>query len=129
MSAREGDTGVYLSYTYARIASVLRNATHAREHYDTADLSLLSEVSAVKVMRLMMLWPMIVQESLDKQEAAVMIHYLFRLARALSFSYKHLWIEGQPAEVQKARLALYDAANTVMGNAARLLGVKLPERM
>ena len=54
--------------------------------------------------------------------------YLFKMTHTVSSSYDHLQIVGSENELQKARMALYDAARIVLNNGMRLLGLTPVER-
>ncbi|AEO58584.1 hypothetical protein MYCTH_2306029 [Thermothelomyces thermophilus ATCC 42464] len=129
MTSFEGDTGPYLQYAHARVSSIRRRAGLSDEDLANADLSLLTETHAVNIVRLLALWPDIVQTTLRTLEPTTVLTYLFKMTHALSSSYDHLQVVGSERELMKARMALYDAAHTVLGNGMRLLGLTPVERM
>ncbi|KAL2170739.1 hypothetical protein VTG60DRAFT_4487 [Thermothelomyces hinnuleus] len=129
MTSFEGDTGPYLQYAHARVSSIRRRAGLSDEDLANADLSLLTETHAVNIVRLLALWPDIVQNTLRTLEPTTVLTYLFKMTHALSSSYDHLQVVGSERELMKARMALYDAAHTVLGNGMRLLGLTPVERM
>ncbi|KAK4225067.1 arginyl-tRNA synthetase [Podospora fimiseda] len=128
MTSFEGDTGPYLQYAHARIASIKRRADIPDEEVDTADLSLLTEPHAVNIVRLLVQWPDVIANTLRTLEPVTVLAYLFKMTHALSSSYDHLKIVGSERELMKARLALYDAAHVVLGNGMRLLGLSPVDR-
>jgi arginyl-tRNA synthetase len=129
MTSFEGDTGPYLQYAHARVSSIRRRAGLSDEDIASADLSLLTEAHAVNIVRLLALWPDTVQNTLRTLEPTTVLTYLFKMTHALSSSYDHLQVVGSERELMKARMALYDAAHTVLGNGMRLLGLSPVERM
>ncbi|KAK4166816.1 arginine--tRNA ligase, cytoplasmic [Cladorrhinum sp. PSN259] len=129
MTSFEGDTGPYLQYAHARIASIKRKADIPAEEIDTADLSLLTESHAINIVRLLVQWPDVIGNTLRTLEPVTVLAYLFKMTHALSSSYDHLKIVGSERELMKARLALYDAAHIVLGNGMRLLGLSPVDRM
>ncbi|KAL1873474.1 hypothetical protein VTK73DRAFT_922 [Phialemonium thermophilum] len=129
MTSFEGDTGPYLQYAHARVCSIERRAGLTEEDLATADLSLLTEQHAVNIVRLLAQWPDVVQNVFKTLEPTNVLTYLFKMTHALSGSYDHLRIVGSEREVMKARMALYDAARTVLSNGMRLLGLNPVERM
>jgi len=129
MTSFEGDTGPYLQYAHARVSSIRRRANLSDEDLAGADLSLLTEAHAVNIVRLLALWPDTVQNTLRTLEPTTVLTYLFKMTHALSSSYDHLQVVGSERELMKARMALYDAAHTVLGNGMRLLGLSPVERM
>ncbi|KAL2161787.1 hypothetical protein VTH06DRAFT_7571 [Thermothelomyces fergusii] len=129
MTSFEGDTGPYLQYAHARVSSIRRRTGLSDEDLASADLSLLTEAHAVNIVRLLALWPDTVQNTLRTLEPTTVLTYLFKMTHALSSSYDHLQVVGSDRELMKARMALYDAAHTVLGNGMRLLGLTPVERM
>lgn len=129
MTSFEGDTGPYLQYAHARLCSIERKAAIPAEELDKADLSLLTEAHAINLVRVLSQWPDAVQNTLKTLEPTTVVIYLFKLTHVLSSSYDHLKIVGSEPELQKARMALYDAARHVIANGMRLLGLTPVERM
>lgn len=128
MTSFEGDTGPYLQYAHARVCSIERKANLSQEELAQADLSLLTEQHAVNIVRLLAQWPDVVQNLFRTLEPTNILTYLFKMTHALSGSYDHLRIVGSEREVMRARMVLYDAARTVLGNGMRLLGLSPVER-
>jgi arginyl-tRNA synthetase len=128
MTSFEGDTGPYLQYAHARICSIERKAGLSAEDLNSADLSLLTEPSAINVVRLLAQYPDVVQNVLKTYEPTNILTYLFKMTHVLSGSYEQLRIVGSETEVMKARMALYDAARTVLANGMRLLGLNPVDR-
>lgn len=128
MTSFEGDTGPYLQYAHARVCSIERRAGLSEEDLASADLSLLTEVHAQNLVRVLAQWPDVVQNLFKTLEPTTVLTYLFKMTHALSASYDHLRIVGSEKEVMKARMALYDATRIVLGNGMRLLGLTPVER-
>jgi arginyl-tRNA synthetase len=128
MTSFEGDTGPYLQYAHARICSIERRAGLSAEELASADLSLLTEPHAINLIRLLAQYPDVVQTVHKSNEPTNILTYLFKMTHVLSGSYDHLRIVGSEKEVQKARMALYDAARIVLSNGMKLLGLSPVER-
>lgn len=129
MTSFEGDTGPYLQYAHARVCSIERRAAIPSEELEKADLTLLTESHAINLVRVLSQWPDVVQNTLKTLEPTTVVVYLFKLTHVLSSSYDQLKIVGSDPELQKARMALYDAARIVIGNGMRLLGLTPVDRM
>lgn len=129
MTTFEGDTGPYLQYAHARLCSIERKAAVDVSTLGSADLSKLSEAHAINLARSLAQWPDVVMNTLKTQEPATVLTYLFKMAHALSSSYDHLQVVGSEPELQKARLALYEAARQVLWNGMTLLGLSPVQRM
>jgi arginyl-tRNA synthetase len=128
MTSFEGDTGPYLQYAHARLCSITRRAGLTPEEVAKANLSLLTEVHAQDLIRVISQYPDVVQNTLKTLEPATILTYLFKMTHALSSSYDHLRIVGSERELMLARMALYDAARVVLNNGMRLLGLTPVER-
>ena len=132
MTSFEGDTGPYLQYAHARLCSITRKVREAGLTDDdvaTADLTLLTEPHATALLRTVAQYGDVLGNCLKTQEPTTIVHYLFRLTHMLSSSYDHLQILHREKELQKARMALYDATRVVLHNGMRLLGLSPVERM
>ena len=128
MTSFEGDTGPYLQYAHARLCSITRRAGLTPTEVAGANLSLLTEVHAQDLIRVISQYPDVVQNTLKTLEPATILTYLFKMTHALSSSYDHLRIVGSERELMLARMALYDAARVVLNNGMRLLGLTPVER-
>lgn len=129
MTSVEGDTGPYLQYAHARLCSIERKAAiDVNTLLNNVDLSLLTEETAVRLLRVLIQWPDVVMNTYKTLEPSTIITYLFKMTHALSSSYNHLQIVGSEEEVKKARLALYEVARQVLHNGMRLLGLSPVER-
>ena len=129
MTAFEGDTGPYLQYAHARLCSIERKANADLSALGSADLSLLQETHAINLARSLAQYPDVVLNTLKTREPATLLTYMFKMAHALSSSYDHLQVVGSEPELQKARLALYEAARQVLWNGMTLLGLNPVKRM
>lgn len=129
MTSFEGDTGPYLQYAHARLRSIERKADVDLSTLSSADLSLLQESHAIDLIRSLAQYPDVIANTLKTSEPATLLTYLFKMSHAVSSSYDVLQVVGSEAEVQKARLALYEAARQVLWNGMTLLGLSPVERM
>jgi len=128
MTAFEGDTGPYLQYAHARLCSINRKAGLKPEDLEGANLTLLTETHAINLVRVLASWPDVVQNTLKTLEPTTVLTYLFKMTHMLSSSYDVLQVVGSEIEVQKARMALYEAARQVLNNGMKLLGLNPVER-
>lgn len=129
MTSFEGDTGPYLQYAHARLCSIGRKAGLSPEDLASADLSLLTEEHASKLVRLLAQYPDVVNNTLKTLEPTTVLTYLFKMTHMVSSSYEHLQVVRMEPELMKARGALYDAARQVLSNGMRLIGLSPVERM
>ncbi|KAF2635715.1 hypothetical protein P280DRAFT_484382 [Massarina eburnea CBS 473.64] len=129
MTSFEGDTGPYLQYSHARLCSILLKAGVPASEIEPANLDLLAEHHAINVVRLIAQFPDTLQNTLKTLEPTTILTYLFCLTHAVNSSYDVLQVVGSERELMKARVALYDAAKSVINNGMRLLGLTPLERM
>jgi arginyl-tRNA synthetase len=129
MLSSEGDTGVYLQYAHARLASIGRKVGLTPSDAANADLFLIVEPHALVVLRALSEYPEIVRTSLKSSEPSTIVTYLFKMTHLASTMYEILIVKGAEPEVAKARYAVYLAVQTVLANGMRLLGLTPLERM
>ncbi|CEP07013.1 hypothetical protein [Parasitella parasitica] len=127
MCSFEGDTGPYIQYAHARLASVERKSGLAINH--EADLSLLTEPQAIDVVRTVAQYPDLVKSLLSAYEPCNVVTYAFKLSHDISACFENLWVKGADPAVAEARLLMYWAARTTLGNAMRMLGLRPLTRM
>lgn len=127
-----GETGPYVQYTYARCASVLRNA--GKEAVEKAlstplNASYLTSDSAYALAKDIYALPQVVVEAGEKYEPSIVTRHIVDLAQAFNRFYhdEHILVDNE--EEKSAKLALVMAAKTAIKNGLALLGMKAPERM
>lgn len=123
----EGETGPYLQYTHARLASIERKARDAGEGGAEPDWSKLSDAAAV--LGRLGRFPDVVRSAADRAEPSEIANALLALGRDLNTWYVQARVLGQEPAVTAARLALVRASKTVIGNGLRLLGCAAPDEM
>lgn len=106
----------------------MRKAELSHDQLLDANLDLLQEKHAIDLVRSLVQWPDVFQNTIKTQEPVTVLTYLFKMTHALSSSYDHLRIVGSEPELKKARMALYFSARQILNNAMRLLGLSPVER-
>ncbi|KAI8364396.1 hypothetical protein BD560DRAFT_373139 [Blakeslea trispora] len=127
MCTFEGDTGPYIQYAHARLASIERRSGLEVNHQ--ADLSLLTEPQAVDVIRTVSQYPDLIKNLLNGYEPCNVVTYAFKLSHDISACFENLWVRGADPAVADARLLMYWSARITLGNAMRMLGLRPLERM
>ncbi|KAI7898579.1 uncharacterized protein BX663DRAFT_524661 [Cokeromyces recurvatus] len=127
MCSFEGDTGPYIQYAHARLASVERKS--GLKVNPNADLSLLTEPQALDVIRTVAQYPDLIKSLLNGYEPCNVVTYAFKLSHDISACFENLWVRGASPEVADARLLMYWSARITLGNAMRMLGLRPLERM
>jgi arginyl-tRNA synthetase len=123
----EGETGPYVQYTHARMASILRKVAAAGEGAAEPDWASLED-SAALVLSLGR-FPDVLRSAADHAEPSEITQYLLGLCRELNSWYATHRVLGEEPSLTAARLALVRASKSVIGNGLRLLGVSAPAEM
>lgn len=123
----EGETGPYVQYTHARLASILRKAEEAGEGAAAPDYAALEEAGPLMVS--LARFPEVVRSAADHAEPSEIATFLLALGRDINAWYVQHRVLGQDPAVTAARLALVRASKTVIANGLRLLGPAAPDEM
>ena len=123
-----GETGPYMQYIYVRTKSLLEKAGYVPE-INEVDFSKLTDISSLRVIKLIYSFEDILKQSAEKYEPYIIARYLIKLAQAFSSFYNENKIIGEEKNVQDARLNLTYATGLVLKTGAKILGIKMPEKM
>jgi arginyl-tRNA synthetase len=130
MLAFEGNTGPYLQYAHARIASIQRKAREAGiPDAPGTPLALAEPAERKLAVELLELEPVLrgVSDSLQPHR---LTNYLYDLANAFTAFYEQCSVlRAEDPAVRASRLALSAATRRVLGMGLGLLGMTAPERM
>ena len=123
----DGETGPYAQYTHARCCSVIRKAGG----YDrnSIDYSILTDGYSAALIRAIADFPQAVLDAADKYEPYVVSRAVINVCSCFNKFYYELRIMDDDSAVRNARLALTDAARTVISIGLGLVGLDAPERM
>ena len=123
----------YIQYAFARISSILRNATDSGiDPYDMtheADFDALTEESELQLARTMLRFEEVVELAARTLEPHHLPHYAYELATAFHDFYSRHRVLGEEPHITVARLRLTQAAGVVLRNALMLMGMSAPESM
>ena len=108
-----GETGPYVQYTYARCASILRNAGDDANDLSGFDPSYITGEAAYTLAK----------------EIYALRDVIIEAGEAFNKFYHDEHILTDDKDERKAKLALVVAAKTAIKNGLRLLGMEAPERM
>jgi arginyl-tRNA synthetase len=123
----------YLQYAHARICSILRNAAEALPDYRdirNADYSLFKSEEELNLLKILLVFPEVVQSASNTYEPHKVITYLNEVAENYhKFYHNNRVINTEAKEHSYARLKLCEAAKTVLKNGFDIIGISAPERM
>ncbi len=124
----EGETGPYVQYTHARLASILRKAR--AKGFDTegeVDWSLLAD--AAELLLRLGRFPGIVASAAEHAEPSEVTVYVLELCREMNSWYVKNKVLTDDVALSTARLTLVAAAQTVIASGLSILGVAAPAEM
>lgn len=123
----EGDTGPYLQYTHARLASIERRATAAGQGSAEPDWAALADAAPILVR--LGRFPDSVEQAAREAEPSILAGWLLNLGRDVNSWVGKARVLDQEPPVTAARLALVGGVRTVVRRGLGLLGVRAPEEM
>ena len=124
-----GETGPYVQYTYARCASILRNAGDDASDLSGFDPSYITGEAAYTLAKEIYALKDVIIEAGEKYEPSILTRHIVDMAQAFNKFYHDEHILTEDKDERKAKLALVVAAKTAIKNGLRLLGMEAPERM
>ncbi|MFZ5907217.1 MAG: arginine--tRNA ligase [Nitrospirota bacterium] len=122
----------YVQYAHARINSVF---IHARdqgisvENLQEARLELLSQPEELRIMKKLLLYPVVFEGAVLAHEPHRITFYIQELAGIFHPYYTRHRIVTEDLVLSAARLALCDAVRIVLHEGLEILGVKAPDKM
>ncbi len=123
----EGETGPYLQYTHARLASLLRK--YAKPVKGGVNFDLLATEAVWPVVRQLGNFPSTVLASAEAYEPSFIATYLLDLAKAFNAFYQAERILTDDAAATDAKILLCSGVKSVLKEGLYLLGIESPEEM
>ncbi len=123
----EGETGPYVQYTHARLASIEARAASQGLGSEDPDLTKLDD--AGDLLLLLGRFPAVVRSAARNAEPSEITRYVLELARETNSWYANHRVLGDDPVLSRSRLALVCGAKIVIANSLRLLGIGAPEEM
>ena len=124
----EGNTGPFIQYTYARIASLERKASDAgiKPSIDLKDISDKEKQLIIKTYE----FASIIEDAANAYNPALVANYVYDLVKEYNqFYHDFPVLKEENKELQSFRLALSAHVGRVIKEAFWLLGIEVPERM
>jgi len=119
----------YIQYAYARIGSIFRKAQEEGIVESSKNLNLLKAPEEIDLVKKLLLFPEVVEDSAASLAPHKVAYYLQELAAQFHVYYNKCRVVDENHDISSARLYLINCAQTVLGNGLKLLGVSAPERM
>ena len=121
-----GNTGPFIQYTYARIQSILKSSnidslTKLPEKLEPKEISIIKQL---------ILYPEIVEQSLKNLSPAIISNYIYDLVKKFNSFYQNISILGaENIIIKNFRLLLLRNVARNLKNSCSLLGISLPDSM
>ncbi|XP_077566786.1 putative arginine--tRNA ligase, mitochondrial [Stigmatopora nigra] len=123
----QGDTGVFLQYTHARLSSLIRK----NDDIDTStfDPSLLTEQSGVSVLQHLLRYDEVLYQSAQDLQPKHLLIFLLKLGHLTASAHRDLPVKGSPQQVAQARMRLFSVARSVLAHGMQILGIIPVDKM
>ncbi|MDW7692295.1 arginine--tRNA ligase [Flammeovirgaceae bacterium SG7u.111] len=128
----QGNTGVYIQYTHAKIRAIIRKAELDGIDYKELDTAQLTELHPLEseVISMITNYPQKVAEAGEHYAPSVVANYVYDLAKTYSRFYAELSIFGEEDVAKKSlRVLLSEQVSSIIAKGMFLLGVDVPEKM
>ncbi|XP_004083463.1 probable arginine--tRNA ligase, mitochondrial [Oryzias latipes] len=127
MLQAQGDTGVFLQYTHARLCSLLRTNKGVDE--GEFNPSLLREVTSTNVLQHLLRYDEVLLQASQDLQPKHLVNFLLKLSHFIASAHRDLPVKGSPPDVAQARLRLFRGACSVLATGMRILGVTPVQKM
>ncbi|XP_024147260.1 probable arginine--tRNA ligase, mitochondrial [Oryzias melastigma] len=127
MLQAQGDTGVFLQYTHARLCSLLRTNKGVDE--GEFNPSLLRETSSINILQHLLRYDEVLLQSAQDLQPKHLVNFLIKLSHFIASAHRDLPVKGSPPDVAQTRLRLFRGACSVLANGMRILGVTPVQKM
>ncbi|XP_065084628.1 uncharacterized protein ArgRS-m [Ochlerotatus camptorhynchus] len=125
----DGDCGIKLQYTHCRLWSLEKNADECLDH-GTCNPELLPEVEALNLICELANYDAALTEAAEKQEACILVNYLFGLCNATNRCIQTLNVKNESSKEKRIqRLKLFNSSRKVLHHGMKLLGLKPLQEM
>jgi len=119
----------YVQYAHARIASIVRTAEERSLSSKDADVSLLRAPGEIALIKLLLRFPDLVDDVLERRAPHMLTVYALELAGMFHTFYRDHRVVGDDLALSRARLRLVEATQVTLRQVLSLLGISAPERM
>lgn len=128
--AVQGDTGVYLEYTHARLKSILANSPRPPLIDKRGSMGEIVHPTELALIKHLIAFPDAVETAIDRMAPNVVALYLYELANAANRFYEEVRVlDDSSASRRKARLVLVKTTTNVLKRGLELLGIRAVEKV
>ncbi len=128
----EGDTGPYVQYACARIASIKRKAAESGIELDLSKVnwSKLSSPAEKALAVTASFYGNTLRTAAERRDASVLVEYLLNLAKSFNRFYRECPVmTAENEELRLARLAACEAARQILTDGLNTLTIEVPSAM
>lgn len=128
----QGNTGPFIQYSHARIASILRKAEQIGVNYNAEAFENLDQLENTERDLIVMLndFEKKIKQAGEEYSPSIIAQYMFDLAKEYNRFYAELSIFNESnAQIQSFRIALSNLTAKTIRKGMELLGIKVPHRM
>jgi len=119
----------YVQYAHARIASICRTAAERGLSSAGADVRLLTAPAEIELIKLLLRFPEVADDVLERRAPHLFTVYAIQLAGAFHSYYRDHRVVGDDAALSRARLRLVEAVQVTLKQVLGLLGISAPDTM
>ena len=122
----------YVQYANARINSIFAHALEkglSKENLHDSDLTLLSAPEEMRIIRKLLMYPMVFEGAAISHEPHRITFYLQELSGLFHPYYNKYRVIDNDKELSRARLALCEAVRIILSDGLSILGITAPEKM
>ncbi|XP_078068594.1 putative arginine--tRNA ligase, mitochondrial [Mustelus asterias] len=123
----QGDTGVFLQYTHARLCSLQRICEDdVQTQFNPAYLQ---DPQAIALLQHLLRYDEVLYQVSEDLQPKHLVNYLIMLSRLASIAHRTLHVKGSLPEVTTARFLLFNGTSSVLASGMKLLGITPVEKM
>ncbi|XP_067882741.1 probable arginine--tRNA ligase, mitochondrial isoform X1 [Heterodontus francisci] len=123
----QGDTGVFLQYTHARLCSLQRACENGVQ--TQFNPVYLQDPQAIALLQHLLRYDEVLYQVSEDLQPKHLVNYLIMLSRLASIAHRTLHVKGSLPEVATARFLLFKGTASVLASGMKLLGITPVEKM
>ena len=124
----QGETGPYIQYIFVRTKSILENSGYT-PNVQNVEISELMSEEAIDIIKNIYSFEDVLKSVTNKNEPYILSRYLIELAKNYSVYYNNYKILTEDETKLCSRLYITYMVNTILESGAKLLGIKMPDKM